>query len=260
MSESGFARRTGADYAQAFSALLPQGTAWPRDPESALMRYLSGQSGIWGDVVDVRAADLLERETDPRLTTEMLAEWERAFGLPDPCVQEPSTIEARRKVLVQRMTTEGGQSRPFFYAAAMQLGYVIRIVEYSPFMAGVSRVGDTRPSGANGEKYRWEVAPTEIRFYWTVKVFGTRLSWFRVGSGQAGVDPMLRISLAEDLECIFRAWKPAHTEIVFDYSTVTPVYYEYIPFRAGISHSGRDPLLTIIPHGGDPFTPDILPI
>lgn len=214
-------RRSGADYAEAFAGLLPSGAAWPRDPASVLMRLLRGQAEIWGSV-DSRAADLLERETDPRSAADLLSEWERAFGLPDPCVQEPLTIEERRIVIVQRMTTEGGQSRAFFYAVAAKLGYVIRIKERAPFMAGVSRAGDTRASALAGEAYRWEVGPPEIRFSWTVVVSGLRLAWFRAGSGQAGVDPHLRISLASDLECLIRRWKPAHTEIVFDYSGLLP--------------------------------------
>jgi uncharacterized protein YmfQ (DUF2313 family) len=46
------------------------------------------------------------------------------------------------------------------------------------------------------------------------------LTWFRVGGsgGQTGVDPHLRIALATDLECLLRRWKPAHSDVVFDYS------------------------------------------
>jgi uncharacterized protein YmfQ (DUF2313 family) len=59
-----------------------------------------------------------------------------------------------------------------------------------------------------------------MRFYWTVDVGATRLTWFRVGTGgsQVGVDPHLRIALATDLECVLRRWKPAHTEVIFNYS------------------------------------------
>ena len=222
MSDSGFARRTGADYAQAFAALLPQGEAWPRDPDRDLMLYVGGQASVWGDVVDARAADLLERESDPRTTLEMLVEWERAFGLPDPCVDEPLTIADRRTALLNRMTTEGGQSRAFFIGVAALLGYTITIKEWSPFMVGISPVGDTRPTGTAGEQYPWEIGPPEMRFYWSIKVGTVRLSWFRAGpsGGQAGLDPHLRIAVATDLECLMRRWKPAHTEVLFDYSGV----------------------------------------
>jgi uncharacterized protein YmfQ (DUF2313 family) len=40
-------------------------------------------------------------------------------------------------------------------------------------------------------------------------------------SGQSGVDPHLRVGLADDLECLLNRWKPAHPEIIFDYSGLT---------------------------------------
>jgi uncharacterized protein YmfQ (DUF2313 family) len=89
---------------------------------------------------------------------------------------------------------------------------------------GISSVGDTRPTGAAGEPFQWEIGPPEMRFYWSVKVDATRLTWFRVGlgGGQAGVDPHLRIGIATDLECVLRRIKPAHTEVLFDYSGLGP--------------------------------------
>ena len=49
-------------------------------PESTLVRACTGLNEYWG-VVDSRAADLLETESDPRLTVELLPDWERAWGL-----------------------------------------------------------------------------------------------------------------------------------------------------------------------------------
>lgn len=209
-------RRSGADYAEAFAALLPTGPAWPRDDGSVLMGLVAGLAEIWGGNVDVRSADLLERESDPRATVELLEDWERAFGLPDGCLAETLSIPDRQRALVARMTMLGGQSIPFFKALAAALGYQIIIVEHSPFMAGVSQLGDTRIEP--GGWYRWEIGAEEMRFYWTVKVVNARLTWFRAGSGQTGIDPHLRIGIATDLECVLRRFKPAHTELAFDYS------------------------------------------
>lgn len=66
--------------------------------------------------------------------------------------------------------------------------------------------------------YRWEIGKPEMRFFWSVRVGATRYTWFRASSGQAGVNHHLEFALATDLECILRRWKPAHTEIIFDYS------------------------------------------
>ena len=210
-------RRTGADYTQSFLSLLPQGYAWPRHGDSLLVQVCRGLCEYWG-FVDGRAGDLLERESDPRSTIELLPDWERNWGLPDPCYTGPLTIHDRQVALVLRMTMLGGQSRQFFYDVATFLGYTITITEWSPFMAGVSNCGDTRPIGS--QYFRWYIGPPEMRFYWTVHVTGARLTWFRSAQGQAGVDHHLEIGLAEDLECLFNRWKPAHTQIIFDYSNI----------------------------------------
>ncbi len=202
-------RRSGEDYAEGFAALLPTGMAWPREPESVLMLLVRGFAEEWARV-DGRAADLLGRESDPRATIELLDQWESAFGLPDPCVAEPLTLEDRQGALLGRMTAEGAQSRAFFVRMAEDLGYEISITEYAPFMFGVSRFGDTGR--------RWEIGPPEIRFHWKVKLASARVRWFRAGSGRFGVDPHARIGLATDITCRFEKLKPAHSNVIFDYS------------------------------------------
>jgi uncharacterized protein YmfQ (DUF2313 family) len=202
-------RRSGDAYGEAFAALLPSGIAWPRDPDTVLMMLARALAEEWARV-DGRGADLLGREADPRATIELLGEWEAAFGLPDPCVAEPLTIEDRQGALYGRMTTLGGQSRAFFIQLAADLGYEVSIREYSPFMCGVSRVGNTGR--------RWEIGPPEIRFYWTVRISGARVRWFRAGSGRVGVDPFVTIGKATDLTCRLERLRPAHTEVLFDYS------------------------------------------
>ena len=59
-----------------------------------------------------------------------------------------------------------------------------------------------------------------MRFYWTVLILNPRLSWFRCGSGggQCGIDPMLRIGLATDLECLINREQPAHGSVFYDFS------------------------------------------
>jgi uncharacterized protein YmfQ (DUF2313 family) len=235
--------RAGEDYAVALQALIPQGPAWPRDEESALTRVIKGLTRIWGDF-EVRASKLLEFESDPRLTIELLPDWERNWGLPDPCYTAPQSIYERQLALVMRMTLMGAQSREFFVQIAAMIGYDITITEYRVFVCGIDRCGDSRvygvtppdpmvdewgrpildPSGHpvdNGELSAWPqygLGPPGNRFYWTVHVESAKLTWFRASSGQTGVDPHLIIGIAEDLECLLDRWKPAHTEIIYDYS------------------------------------------
>ena len=137
-------RRTGDDYAFAMAHLLPQGIAWPREPDTILQRTVRGLSQIFG-YVDRRAGDLLETESDPRTTIEMLSDWERNWGLPDYCfVGVGQNLAQRRYFLILKMTLEGGQSREWFIWVCNQLGYDVGITEFAPFMVGISRVGDTR--------------------------------------------------------------------------------------------------------------------
>jgi uncharacterized protein YmfQ (DUF2313 family) len=144
------------------------------------------------------------------------------------------------------MTVLGGQSRQWFIDAAAQLGYSITITEYRPFMVGIDRCGDNRvygdgslmhnawgqpilnPNGTPvqlGELSEWPnygLGPRENRYYWQVHVHAGSLMWFRCGSGQCGVDPHLLIGRDTDLECILERWKPAHTQIIYDYSGLVP--------------------------------------
>ena len=238
-------RRSGSDYTHALLALLPQGYAWTRDPFSTLVKTCVGLCEFWG-FVDGRAADLLEIESDPRTTVELLPDWERNWGLPDPCYSAPQTIGQRQLALVMRMTMLGAQSREFYINVAAQIGYTITITEYRVFVVGIDRCGDNRvygdgsvpmfnewgvpicdPTGnpvAEGELSEWPcygLGPPSNRFYWTVHVTGAALTWFRVTKGQTGVDPHLRIGLADDLECLLDRWKPGHTTIIFDYSNLS---------------------------------------
>ena len=118
---------------------------------------------------------------------------------------------------------------------------------------GVKRWGDTRsaaPQDPTDIHPRWTLGPPEMRFVWTVYVTGVKLRWFRFGSGQFGVDPMVRIGIATDLECVIRRWKPAHTQIVFNYGGVNTSRTEYDWFRFGQSHFGTDPMVTVKTTGG----------
>jgi uncharacterized protein YmfQ (DUF2313 family) len=272
-------RRLGQDYGSAFLTLLPQGQAWPKYPGTTLDLACRGLAEYWG-FVDSRAADLLEQESDPRRTMELLPDWERNWGLPDPCYEEPQTIGERQQALVMRMTMLGAQSREFFIDIAAQLGYTITISEYRVFVVGIDGCGDCRVFGdgtnpmmdawnkpivndrgkpiSKGELSEWPnygIGPPTNRFYWTVHVSASKLVWFRVGGGggQTGVDPHLRIGLAEEIECLLNRWKPAHTIIIFDYSEPEPPTDTLVWFRVSSSFCGVDPHLFIKIAGTAPY-------
>lgn len=228
-------RRDGDDYGVQFLTFLPQGQAWPREPGSTLVNACTGLAYTYG-FVDYRAADLLEIESDPRATTDispdarattehgpfrgLLADWERAWGLPDPCFPAAISEADRRRMLVLVMTLLGGQSRAFFEHISAWVGYSIEITELAPYMCGVSEVGDTVGEYDDTANYRWYLGAEEIRFYWEIRADEAVVKWFRTGGGggECGVDHHVEIYLASPLECLLRRWKPAHTELVFNYA------------------------------------------
>lgn len=198
-------RRTGNDYSLATLSLLPQGLAWPRNSTSALVKVTYGLAQIMG-YVDGRAADLLEIETDPRKTTEMLDVWEHNWGLPDLCIPIPTSDEVlRRTTLVEKITLIGDQSRHYFITVAARHGQTVLIREYAPYMCGVSRTGNTKSAlyGDDILNFRWQLGAPETRFYWTVTATALTASW-------AGAD----------IHCLFMRWKPMHTDAIFDYSAL----------------------------------------
>jgi uncharacterized protein YmfQ (DUF2313 family) len=214
-------RRSGDDYTLAYLKLLPTGQAWPRAPDSTLVRTVDGLCQFWG-FVDSRAGDLLERESDPRITFELLSDWERAWGLPDPCFPSATTINERQRMLILFMTWIGGQSRKYFTDLMAWLGYTVEIQEFAPFMCGISTVGDSRTfEDMQADKhFRWYIGPPEQRFYWTINVGQIGLNWFRAASGQAGVDHHLEFSVPEELACLLQRWQPAQTHLIPDFSEI----------------------------------------
>jgi uncharacterized protein YmfQ (DUF2313 family) len=97
------------------------------------------------------------------------------MGAARPCFPDATSISQRRALLLLKMTMLGGQSRAFFEWVAQWLGYQVTYIrEWSPFMVGISQVGDTRDAQGN---YRWEIGPPEMRFYWSVHIAAASLIW-----------------------------------------------------------------------------------
>ena len=192
---------TAADYQAQLQALLPQGFAWPRQADAALTKLLLA----WADEmarIDGRAADLAE-EADPRTTAELLADWERVAGLPDPCVAAlgiSQTAAQRRAALVAKLTTIGGQSAAYYITLAASLGYTITITEYKTFTVR-SKVNDPL------NDLPW-------RFVFTVNAPLNTVRRFTVRSA---VNEPLADWGNELLECVINRLKPAHTHVLFAY-------------------------------------------
>ena len=191
---------TADAFLETAQALLPHGRAWPRDPDAVLTLYWWAVAEEWARVAS-RDADLLD-EAFPGTALELLPDWERFLGLPDPCRGESETLQERRQAVVSKIRAQGGQSRAYFVEVAAALGFEITITEYEPFRAGLSVAGDPITNGP------WA-------FAWRVNAPETTVVSFKAGQSTAG-EP-LRAWGNDPLECEIERLKPAHTEVIFAY-------------------------------------------
>lgn len=192
---------TADDFTNQLLALLPSGKVWPRDLDSAMRATLAGLSPTYARNL-ARGNNLLV-DSFPLTTVELLPEWEASLGLPDPCAGSSPTIEARRAQVVARFAGTGGQSKDFFIAYALALGYVITITEFAPFRASFNAAGD--PLYGPEWAYTWQInAPLNT------------VEWFRAGVSAVG-EPLAYWSNLV-LECELNVVKPAHLVLIFSYS------------------------------------------
>lgn len=194
-------------YAAQMRQMLPQGAAWPRDPDSVLGRLLAGIAEELARV-DARADALIE-EADPRTALELLADWESMAGLPDTCFGQPDNIPERRAALTSRIVDLGGQSRAYFIALAQSLGYIVSIDEFAPLRCG-DTVGLPCYDDRWAHVWRMNILPVEYdlpedQFF---------LTQFRCGDT---CGKPLRGWGAINLECLIGRYKPAHSIVLFSY-------------------------------------------
>ena len=178
-----------SDYLNLLRNLLPLGPAWTDDPHAAVSRMFEGLAQELARI-DGRCWALIN-EADPRSTQELLADWQREFGLPDPCVLAlggTQTGAQLRAALLGRINSVGGATAAYFTNVAATLGFAIRITEF---------LGSNTP-------YQWQV-DVSIGQSLTQVSFASDFSepWATWGSTL--------------LECVLKRLAPAHTDLVFSY-------------------------------------------
>jgi len=201
MTTNPYATLGPADFLAALQGLLPTGDAWPTDPEALLTQLLAGLAAEQASA-HARAGDLSERESDPAQTAELLPDWERAFGLPDPCVTAPQTLQQRRRALLARIAATGGQSIPYLTAVAAAIGYTVTITRMRPFRAGMSSAGDPA----------WGL---DAFFVLAVNAPAETVTQFRAGSSTAG-EP-LQAWGNQQLECEMNRICHGYGKFLFSY-------------------------------------------
>lgn len=198
-------RYSTEEYLEALQGLMPTGAVWSRDPgstQAAVLRFLANSFYDSG-----KDAYALIAGAFPKTATSMLAEWEKAMGLPDDCtIGETYSTSARQKAVTTKLANAGGQSVKHFIAAAKALGYDITITEYRPARAGLSRCG----ASINGNDWRWT---------WKVTAPNTTVVHARAGVSYAN-DPLDTWG-NRLMECRLKDMAPSHTIMLITYSAST---------------------------------------
>jgi uncharacterized protein YmfQ (DUF2313 family) len=187
------------DYIAQLAALLPPGPALSREADGVLMRLLGMQAGELARV-EARAGALLV-EADPRATEEMLPDWERVAGLPDPCLGASPTIAQRRARLVQQLTATRGQSRAFFIGVAASLGLAATVTEFREL---ICEMDCEQPVHDTPWVHAWRLnLPTSAVTEQTC---------------EDSTETPLAVWGDTTIECVIRALAPAHTTVLFAYA------------------------------------------
>jgi uncharacterized protein YmfQ (DUF2313 family) len=167
--------------------LYPHGRAWTSAPGSVTLGVLGA---IAEALIDVELqVDRFAAETNPETTSALLAEWEQALGLPDPCIGAGANIEARRASIVRTLVGMQEVSTSGVLGFLAMLGYAVTLERFEPLKAGSGGAGDP----VYGIQWQFVLGV----HYW--------------GSGDRTV-----------LECSLPHVLPAHVAVVFYYGEFTP--------------------------------------
>jgi uncharacterized protein YmfQ (DUF2313 family) len=119
--------------------LYPNGRAWSTAPASVTAGVLRA---IAAAIVEVELqVDRFQTDTNPARTIDLVSEWERALGLPDPCLGSNQNMETRRASITSRLAGNAGVSTPEVLAMFAALGYTVTLLHFSPLKAGSALAG-----------------------------------------------------------------------------------------------------------------------
>ncbi len=106
---------------------IPTGIAWDayRIPGKKLFKLLKAFSSLY-DLMSEALCELIG-ELNPFTTERMIEEWERALGLPDPCLPDALTLEERRFWVVWRLTKRRWTTAEEWKELASYFGLTISI-------------------------------------------------------------------------------------------------------------------------------------
>ncbi len=197
-------------------ALWPRGAAWG-SPDGEAPPATSVIAGLTRALLDgfaflyARAWRLTE-ESRVASIVDSLADWEREYGLPDPCVTVPQSEALRRRVLAARVRSLATITPADVVRLAASFGYVVALEEPQPFRAGEATCGSyDEPSNA------------ALAQQWVIHLHDIPTTRFEAGIGEAGIDRLLDFDIGT-LECAIRRIAPGWTMPVFSLAPL-PVGY-----------------------------------
>ena len=195
------------DYGRSIQALLPPGKAWTRRAGANLTKLCTALGGTFARL-DAAVTEALG-EASPDQATLFIDDWERALGLPDPCIGQLPDIASRRALAFARDTDDGHTTPQSMVDLALTLGYAITIKEHRGAYFGIHPVTglpNTTFGGAFGG-YQWN-------YVWDVIAPATTVKHCAFGSPFGS--PFSSWGNKE-LECEIRAVAPAHGFVRFIY-------------------------------------------
>jgi len=139
---------TADDLLPAVLALAPRGAAWGTDEAGDGRGASPVMLRVWRAIASW-AADLNRRDFAvatqalPSAITTSLPDWEREYGLPDPCLSSQTSVADRIAAVQARFGALGGQSREYFICLAASLGYAVTIEEPTQFFVDGSECIDS---------------------------------------------------------------------------------------------------------------------
>ncbi len=193
--------RSADDYLEQAEALLPHGPAWSVDESGLLAAFLHGLSQAAADI-DLQITRLVS-ESIPTGANDLLPEWEKDWGLPDPCMQliDGDDFQMRVIRLAAKVRGLGGNGRQFFIDLAKQFGYDVTLDDPKPLRAGFC-AGDF-------------CYDEMFEYVWYMKVpAGMQI---RVFDANSEANQPLRDWGDLAFECVIKQYKPDHEEVFFEY-------------------------------------------
>jgi hypothetical protein len=194
---------------------LPIGVAWLafRMPGKVAYLLIKALARAFDDAWDFLCK--VAAELDPRTTTELVGEWERAVGLPDACLPKATTIEERRAQIMFRLAKRRWTTAQDWHDLAELYGLEIEITP-GWLVQKPALYGFEYPR-------RYDVFPKLGRFRVYIDLIGIEANGYPYGAaggapgyGTTGVPYGLQLQGFDAFRCIIERVSPANVVVIWN--------------------------------------------